>query len=402
MTEESDNKTTQRQSDGRRVVFDSPPQKTAGFSPGSLRSEKDFWEGPAGWFLVALLVLSGVAAIGYVYRSGDDGRQADIVVEGVEIPGKSLPGAIITGMELRAFDGMPAGDDDDLFAVMIDNIHVARPGAGIADAPLVIEALAEGAITRLMAFHPDGADLRRIGPVRSARPYFIDWAEEYGAVYVHIGGSPAALDQLEFSSVRDLNQFWWGGYFWRDRERYAPHNVYTSSDLLHETLVELEGGRGEVDNGRPFKEGGPDGIIEPVSVDEIKIDFLAPASRVIWSYDPETNRYGRYQGKGEFTDETGRQVVADNIVIQVTDMRVIDNVGRREVRTVGEGDAIVFRDGQAIEAKWVKEDGGRTRFIYTYSSDEIPWNVGTTWIEVVGDREMVEFESLTARQLDSQ
>lgn len=355
-----------------------------------------FWEGPAGWFLVALLVLAGIAAIGYVYRSGSDGGSAEVVVEKGPVPGKRLPGAIITGVDLRPFDGMPVGDGDDLFAVMIDNIHVARPAAGIADAPLVIEALAEGAITRLMAFFPDGADIRRIGPVRSARPYFIDWAEEYGAVYVHVGGSPAALDQLKTSSVRDLNQYWWGGYFWRDRERYAPHNVFTSSDLLHETLAEIEGEAVQTDTGRPFKEGGSDGMAEPVAVEEIEISFPAAPYRVIWSHDPETNRYGRYQGTGEFIDETGLQVRADNVIVQITDMRVIDSIGRREVRTSGSGDAIVFRDGQAIEAKWFKEDSGRTKFIYTYSSDEIPWNVGTTWIEVVGDRETVEFDATRA------
>ncbi len=352
----------------------------------------NLWEGPAGWFLVLLLVLAGVGAIGYVYRAGSDGGDADVSVQTDQISTKPLPGAIITGMELRAYDGMPAGEGDDLFAVMIDNIHVARPAAGITEAPLVIEALAEGAITRLLAFFPDGGALRRIGPVRSARPYFIDWAEEYGAAYVHVGGSPDALDQLRASDIRDMNQYWYGAYFWRDRDRYAPHNVFTSSDLLHEALEDFDDGFGGAVNDRPFKEGGADGLVEETGrVGEFRIEYPAPTSRVVWTYDAETNRYARYQGKGKFTDETGRQVMADNVVVQVTDMRVVDSVGRREVRTSGSGDAAVFRDGQLFEAKWVKEDGGRTRFIYAYSSDEIPWNVGTTWIEVVGDMEMLDY-----------
>ncbi|MEA3248984.1 MAG: DUF3048 domain-containing protein [Patescibacteria group bacterium] len=384
MTDEANNETTQRRSDGRRVVL--------GFG-------STFWEGPAGWLLVLLVVAAGIAAITFVYKSGDEGGQADLVVDIDDVMVNSLPGAIITGMELRVLDGMPAGDDEDFFAVMIDNIHVARPAAGIADAPLVIEALAEGNITRLMAFFTDDMDLRRIGPVRSARPYFIDWAAEYGAVYIHVGGSPDALDLLAASSVRNLNQFFWGGYFWRDRDRYAPHNVITSTDLLHEALEEFNVVATEVDNTRPFKGGGPDSIIiEGTSAEEIRIDYSTPTYRVVWSYDKETNRYARYQGRGEFTDETDRQVLADNIIVQITDMEVVDRVGRREVRTVGEGDAIVFRDGQAIEAKWLKENGGRTKYIYTYISDEIPLNVGTTWIEVVGDEEMVEYESEKVRE----
>jgi hypothetical protein len=304
-------------------------------------------------------------------------------------------------MELRAVDGTPAGEDDELFAVMIDNIHVARPAAGIADASLVIETLAEGDITRLLAFFSDHEGIRRIGPVRSARPYFIDWAEEYGAVYVHTGGSPDALDQLASSTIRNLNQFFRGGYFWRDRNRYAPHNVYTSSDLLHEALEEFEDDGIESDNTRPFKEGGPDGYTEKVSVDEVRVVFSNSTYRVLWSYDEETNRYVRFQGRGEFTDETDRPVMADNVIVQMTDMEVVDRVGRREIRTDGNGDAVVFRDGQAIEAKWFKEDDGRTKFIYTFSSDEIPWNVGTTWIEVVRDEEMVEFESLEVGEPES-
>jgi hypothetical protein len=376
MTEQTKNQTTQRQSDSRRVVFDS----------------ENIWEGPAGWFLVVLLLLAGVAAIGYVYRTGWEGKQAEVTVPAQVVEDVSVPDGVITGVELRAYDGVPAEDGDDLFGVMIDNISLARPAAGINSASLVIECLAEGAITRLLAFFPTDTDIERIGPVRSARPYFVDWATEYGVAYVHVGGSPDALDQLTSSNLRDLNQFWWGGYFWRDRKRDAPHNTYTSSELLLETLESLEGERVPAENDRPFKTGGPEAISDEITVEELKIDYPAPMSRVVWSHDAELNKYLRYQGRGEFVDEDDVQVAADNIIVQVTDIQVIDSVGRREVRTSGEGQALVFRDGIVIEARWVKEEGDRTRFVAADSDEEIPWNVGTTWIEVVGDMEMVEFQ----------
>ena len=134
------------------------------------------------------------------------------------------------------FDGVrvPADLPEEklYFAATIDNITVARPQSGISKASLVYEAPVEAGITRFLAIYPEGEDVERIGPVRSARPYFLDWAAEFDALFVHVGGSPEALEKLRAYDMRDLNEFFNGAYFWRDRSRSAPHNTYTSTEKL--------------------------------------------------------------------------------------------------------------------------------------------------------------------------
>ena len=121
-----------------------------------------------------------------------------------------------------------------VFAVMVENSAEAWPLSGLDQAFLVIEAPVEAKIPRLEGFYYLGQkEVEKIGPVRSARPYYVDWAEEFGALYAHVGGSPAALKQITASNdLFDLNEFWHGPNFWREAFRFIPHNVYTSTELL--------------------------------------------------------------------------------------------------------------------------------------------------------------------------
>ncbi|MFH1047002.1 MAG: DUF3048 domain-containing protein [Patescibacteria group bacterium] len=372
-----------------RAVFDSG------------KFDRDFWEGPAGWVLVILMLLTGVTAIFYSSIIGDDGLLGELTVNLADQQfGEQLSSGVLETLLLDGphspVDGTALVDDDSLryFAVMIDNHSEARPASGVADVPLVIESPVEGGITRLMLVVPDGAALERIGPIRSARPYFVDWAREYDAVLIHVGGSPQALAMLAaFAEDRNLNEMVRGAYFWRDRKRDAPHNTYTSSELLHNSLDKLDEPVSDLDTSRPFKLGGFEG--RPLGddlVEQLTIDYSVPSYFVTWVYDGETNTYQRYQGKGEVKDEAGQTIDADNVIVQLTDIKVIDNVGRKEIRTVGEGEALVFRDGRVIFATWEREDEDtRTRFLFSGSDEEVPLNVGTTWIQVIDADTTIEY-----------
>ena len=131
-----------------------------------------------------------------------------------------LDGILVPVNEVNAFP----------VAVVIDNDVLARPQAGLARASLVYEAPVEGGMTRYLAIFPADIDLEVIGPVRSARPYFVVWAEELRALFVHCGGSPEALARLKADTVYDLNEFYNNAYFWREESdnRSAPHNVLIS------------------------------------------------------------------------------------------------------------------------------------------------------------------------------
>jgi hypothetical protein len=114
--------------------------------------------------------------------------------------------------------------------IMIENSIYARPQSGIQDAGVVFEAIAEAGITRFLTLYQD-AKPQYIGPVRSLRPYYIDWAGSFDASIAHIGGSPDALKRIR-NGGKDLDQFFNSGSYWRQPTREAPHNVYTSFKLL--------------------------------------------------------------------------------------------------------------------------------------------------------------------------
>ena len=145
----------------------------------------------------------------------------------------------------RLIDGVAVEDETKinppLFAVQVENMVDARPLSGVARANLVYETLAEAGITRLLAIYTADDTVSEIGPVRSARAYYVDWASEFGALYAHSGGSPEALSLIPNYNVLDLNEFANGRFFWRSSSRYAPHNLYTSTELLNSAFTAKNG-----------------------------------------------------------------------------------------------------------------------------------------------------------------
>ena len=185
-----------------------------------------------------------------------------------------------------------------VYGVMIENSAEAWPLVGLDQAFLVIEAPVEANIPRFIAFFSDDQDVDKIGPVRSARPYYLDWNAEFNAVYGHVGGSPEALDLLRSYGTYDLNEFYQGEYFYRQNgTRYAPHNVYTNSEELTQATEELikvyEIVEGDIDYGVwTFADDKPT-TSTPISFD---LDWSEGATYdVAWEYDATKNAYVRNQ-----------------------------------------------------------------------------------------------------------
>lgn len=293
----------------------------------------------------------------------------------------------------RLIDGVAVGDETKInppiFAVQIENMIDARPLSGISRASLVYETLAEAGITRLLAIFTADNDVSEIGPVRSARPYFLDWTEEFGALYAHSGGSPEALRLIPQYDIWDLNEFAYGRFFWRSKTRYMPHNLYTSVELLGEAFTAKEG---EVKNFTPwqFKD---EAIADarPSEEKRVKIYFSTRTYEAGWQYDRESNGYLRYQAGVIQQDRDGSEVWAKNIAVQFTKVVVLDGVGRKKIDTVGEGEAIVLEDGVRIDGTWRKETKGERTKFYDADGAEIKFNPGVTWVEVVPIGTEVEF-----------
>jgi hypothetical protein len=275
-------------------------------------------------------------------------------------------------------------------AVMIENDPEARPQMGLHKADLVYEAIAEGGITRFMPVFWRN-DAERIEAIRSARVYYIHWAAELGAVYVHWGQveDPGPVDVwpvLSRLNMRVLNGLFQGesvGY--RDPDRYAPHNVYTNTGLLWSTAQSLgftgpptlEPWRFKEDTrSRPGERAAP----------ALDVTFGSAGSpyAVRWEFDAASNSYLRSMGGAPHTDGiTGERLTARNVAVQFAVLRPSGVKAYNIIDTVGSGAAVVFQDGVAVGGSWRKDsEAGRTRF-YDAAGNEIAFNRGTTWIEVV-------------------
>ena len=298
-----------------------------------------------------------------------------------------------------AISGECIGDDSLEFppiaAVMIENHSDSRPQAGLSDAPIVFEAEVEGHITRFLAIFPLGTSLNteKIGPVRSARPYYLDWAKEFDSLYAHVGGSPEALEKIDVYNVEDLDQFFWSNYFWRSNDRYAPHNVYTSLDLLVQAAEKKNINlKSESEYGAwKFKEDLKKEE-RPLNVKDLIINFSSGITyKVAWKYDLENNNYIRYIADDKHLAENGAEIKANNICIVFTDFEAIDNEGRLSMETIGKGKAIVFQDGKTISASWEKKSMNERLRFFDSDNKELEFNAGKTWIEVVNDNVDIEY-----------
>ncbi len=285
----------------------------------------------------------------------------------------------------RMIDGVLVKKGEEKFypaAIMIENHWDARPSSGLSKANLVFESITEGGITRFLAIYADGSEISEIGPVRSARPYYLDWTSEFDAMYMHVGGSPEALNKIRNYNIKDLNEYYYGGYYWRNNGQARPHNVYTSGELVEKALdlKNLEAEDADYSTWK-FKDDLPEG--ERPEKAEITIDYGSEVFNIIWKYDPESNEYIRQMDGEIHKDKDGSEIRAKNIAVAYMKMWVLDEVGRKRFETIGEGKAVVFRDGKAVEGTWKKASRqGRTRF-YNEEENEIEFNAGTTWIEVL-------------------
>ncbi len=278
-------------------------------------------------------------------------------------------------------------------AIMIENSADAWPLSGLDKANLVIEAITEASIPRFVAIYANDKEIDKIGPVRSARPYYLDWIEPYQPLYMHVGGAPEALRKLKSGEYNlfNLDQFYQYQYYWRDNKwRVAPHNVYTSSELIKQALTDKNLTEPVDYQMWQYKE---DLELEkrPEQVNDIIVSYTKDYYKVNWQYNREENNYIRYQAGDIMKMSDGEWIKAKNVIVQVNDMYVLDSVGRKKITTLGEGKARIFRDGETIEGKWVKDTKDALTKYFDNEGKEIEFNGGTTWIEVIPDEDYLKY-----------
>lgn len=261
-------------------------------------------------------------------------------------------------------------------AVVIDNDVLARPQSNLSQAPLVFEAPVEGGMTRFLAIFPSTATTSPVGPVRSARPYFLTWANEFHSLFIHCGGSPAALDQLKSDSkLYNLDEFFNGKYFKRiDKNKVAPHDLFTTSNFW-QSYLDKRGIHERRGDSWLYKQEGEHASSSPDLSITFSLNF-----HTLWRYDAQNNRYLRFFNGQESRDET-QQISAKNVLVEKVESKVLDEEGRLELGVTGSGDALICLDGSCQPGTWKRASNDRTRFYYQ-NGEEVKLNPGITWVEV--------------------
>jgi hypothetical protein len=329
--------------------------------------------------LIGLLVIAPAGVWAYFEFT----KPVESVSKEVSVPKKetkpTTKASPLTGLEIE-----PARAERPITAVVIENHPDARPQSGLSEAGVVYEALAEGGITRFLAFFLENRPTE-IGPVRSLRTYFVDWTLEFNAPIAHVGGNAEALALVDPLKVKDMNQFNFGSNFYRTKDRVAPHNAYTSSDLLDalEKKLGYDKPASFTPSPRTTKDAPSANPLHPT----IGINYSYNGFQVEYRYTADCNCYARFLAGQPHMDRNGnQQIKVKNIVVEFMPTSYgTSRIGEQLVTmgTPGQGRAIVFRDGEAIEGTWSKAEHSDRSKLVDAAGKEIPLNKGNTWYSIL-------------------
>lgn len=264
--------------------------------------------------------------------------------------------------------------------VIIENSPEARPQAGLQESGVVFEAIAEGGITRFLVLFQE-AKPAHIGPVRSVRPYYLDWLLSFDAAIAHAGGSAEALAKIKSVGVKDIDHGANGATFQRVSNRYAPHNLYTSRDKL----LAVHTARGYTTSSfKGFERKKKEEPAEAPTAGVINMNISSTNYNSVFNYDKGSNSYLRSMaGKPHVDEKSGKQINPKVVVALVTDR---SQSGIYSVyRTTGTGTALIFQDGGVIQAAWRKADIKSELAFSDASGKAIALNPGQTWITVLAN-----------------
>lgn len=268
--------------------------------------------------------------------------------------------------------------DRAVTGVLVENSPDARPQSGVIDAGVVFEAVAEGGITRYLTLFQE-ARPANLGPVRSLRPYYLDWVMGYDAAIGHVGGSADAMGLIGQRGAKDLDQFKYGAEaYWRTGDRVAPHNVYTNFDKLDALSARLGYTSSKFE---PYKRK-KDSPVTPATNTSLTFDFSGPLYTTNWAYEPASNTYLRsIAGAPDKDAGSGQQLAAKNVVY--IPMPTTYNGKYAVMQTLGNGDAVLFRDGVAVPVKWAKTNYNTMIELKNADGTPAELNAGKTWFQIV-------------------
>ena len=268
-------------------------------------------------------------------------------------------------------------------AIMIDNNVGNNAHVGLQDAYLTYEIIVEGGLTRIMAIFKD-VNTSVIGPVRSSRHYFLDYALESDAIYAHYGWSTYAENDIKALGVNNINGLYDKGYY-RNYNIAAPHNVFTSIEDLYK--VSTSKGYSTTSNNFSLLNYTPDDVnfdatSDLLTANNVSMSYSYREVRS-YSYDATNGYYLRYTNNSPHTDRDSREVYHyKNIIIMRVNNSTLDSYGRQDLDTVGSGEGYYIANGYAIPITWSKASRSAKTHYY-YRDNELVVADGNTMIQVV-------------------
>lgn len=302
-------------------------------------------------------------------------------------PKPTTVAAPLTGLPID-----PALAKRPVTAIMIENSLDARPQSGLQDAGVVFEAIAEGGITRFVALFQDTRPTY-IGPVRSLRPYYIDFVTPFDAGIAHVGGSPEALSQIR-SGGKDLDQFFNSGAYWRQNTRIAPHNVYTSFDRL-DGLNQRKGYTTSQVQSWPHK---TEQALKTPTAKSINLNISSFYYNVHYDYDAASNSYLRSEGGKPHnatsgpTDKVGTRLKPKVVIALVMGYGLEADHHHSEYQVNGSGKMFVFQDGGVTTGTWSKANRASQFVFKDDNGAPIKLDPGQVWLSVVSTASAVNYK----------
>lgn len=360
-----------------------PPEKRRRFGLHFKRPSRK------GWIIIIIVSILIAALIGgavYAFVLHKDKPVAQTTApepaKVIEPPKPTTVAAPLTGIQVA-----PDIAKRPVVGVMIENSPDARPQSGLKDAGIVYEAIAEGGITRFMAlFQETQPDY--VGPIRSVRPYYLEWLQGYDAAIAHVGGSPEALNLIKANAIKDLDQFANSGSYHRITARYAPHNVYTSLNELTALSIQ-KGYTTSTFTGFTHKEDKP---VTPPTITSIDMTLSGYLYNTHYDYDVATNGYKRSQaGTPHLDEKSGAQLTPKALVAIVVPYGIKSDGLHSDYQTTGSGKAFIFQDGAVTIGTWSKAGSKDPLTLTDATGAAIALNTGQAWITAVGTEGSVAY-----------
>lgn len=306
----------------------------------------------------AVLLVAGSAVYFWLTQGGED------IVTKITEPDKKYYSQL-TGNEVSK-------DESELpiLGIMIENSEEARPQSGLNGAGIVFETVTEGGITRYLALYQENKP-EVVGPIRSARPAFVNWGMGFEASFAHVGGSEEALTMLDDRKAKSMNQYFNDAAYYRTNDREAPHNMYART----KDLVAMQEEKGH--KTATFEEiaRSDDAPSAELTARTIALQFSHPIFGVTFTYDNTTNSYLRSLAGAPHIDAgSNKQISVKNVVI-------IKMTG--DVSTLGSGRAQLFKDGVVRDIRWKQSNYKQRMTFEDENGNAVPLNRGSTWISVL-------------------